>query len=175
MQVHPGTHDRERAFARSRDERSHFERHAAVFRFEPSHRVILKSVRIVPTTYYYRRTVFYDTYGWGPPRYVYSLYPRYGLWDAVFLAFVLDHIDEDQYALMLYHHQHDAEIRQWMDDNDRLAAENDDLRYELDTMRSRMAELDQSGVPVDSAYVPPDAADVALSPEVIDQLTTSGK
>jgi hypothetical protein len=30
------------------------------------------------------------------------MYPRYGLWDAAFLAFALKHLAEEQYAMMLY-------------------------------------------------------------------------
>ena len=172
MHTSPGQHEREHAFERSRGERTQFRRTVGAIRFVPAHRVILTNIRIVPTTYYYRRTVFYDSYGWAPSAYVYGLYPRYGLWDATFLAFALDHVDEEQYALMLYHHQHDAEIQQWMDDTDHLAADNSDLREKLDAMKAQMAKLDDSGLAADPAYVPPDAQDVALSPEVITQLTS---
>jgi hypothetical protein len=171
MAVHPGTLDRQHAYEHSREERVRFERHVGAIHFVPAHRVVLTRIRIVPTTYYYRRNVFYDTYGWHASPYVYHLYPRYGLWDATFLAFALDHIAEEEYALMFYHHRHDAEIQQWMDDNDRLAADNEDLRAQLDEMKAKMDTFEQSGVATDSAYVPADAQDVALSPEVITQLT----
>ena len=172
LHVHPGREDRLHAFERSHEERIRFERHVTAIRFVPAHRVVLTRLRIVPASYYYRRNVFYDTYGWRTPVYVYRMYPRYGLWDAVFLAFALDHIAEEQYALMLYHHQRDAEIQQWMDDTDRLAADNDELRAKMENMKLEMARLEQSGVAVDASYVPPEAEDVALSPEVIDQLTS---
>jgi hypothetical protein len=172
MHAHPGREERVRAFERSHDERIRFERHVEAIQFVPAHRVVLTRLRIVPASYYYRRNVFYDTYGWRTPVYVYRMYPRYGLWDAVFLAFALDHIAEEQYALMLYHHQRDEEIQQWMDDTDRLAAENDELRTKMENMKLEMARLRDSGVQVDASYVPPDAEDVALSPEVIDQLTS---
>jgi hypothetical protein len=42
----------------------------------------------------------------------------------------------------------------------------------MENMKLEMARLEQSGVAVDASYVPPDAEDVALSPEVIDQLTS---
>lgn len=172
LSVRPGRQEREHALERSHEERAQFERQRNPIHFKPAHRVILAGLRIVPTTYLYRRTVFYDAYSWTAPPYVYHMYPRYGLWDAVFLAFVLDHIAEEQYALMLYHHQHDKEIQHWMEDSDRLAADNDDLRAQLENMKLEMARLEQSGVVVDPSYVPTDAADVALSPEVIDQLTS---
>jgi hypothetical protein len=172
LAVHPGAVERQHSYERARVERAQFSRHLDPIRFVPAHRVVLTHIRIVPTTYHYRRTVFYDTYAWQPPAYVYGFYPRYGLWDATFLAFALDHIAEDQYALMFYHHQHEAELQQWMDDADRLAADNEDLRTKLDAMKAQMTTMNDSGVTADPSYVPPDAQDVALSPEVITQLTS---
>lgn len=173
LHAHSGPEERARAFDRSHVERERFQRHVAAIHFVPAHRVVLARIRIVPTTYYYRRTVFYDTYGWAPPVYVYRMYPRYGLWDAAFLAFALDHIAEEQYALMIYHHRNETEIQQWMDDSDRLAAENDDLRAKLENMKLQMSKMEEQGVAVDPSYVPPDAEDVALAPEVITALTAS--
>lgn len=171
MQMHPGATERQHAFEHSRVERERFTRHATAIHFVPAHRVVLSNIRIVPTTYHYRRTVFYDTYAWQPPAYVYGFYPRYGLWDATFLAFALDHVAEDQYALMFYHHQNEAELQQWMSDADRLAADNEELRSKLDRMKEQVATLQEAGISSDPSYVPPDAQDVALSPEVIAQLT----
>jgi hypothetical protein len=171
MQVHPGASDRQHAFEHSRVERERFTRHAGAIRFVPAHRVVLSNIRIVPTTYHYRRTVFYDTYEWQPPVYVYGFSPRYGLWDATFLAFALDHVAEEQYALMFYHHQNEQELQQWMSDAESLATENEQLRSNLDRMKEQMATLKEAGITSDPSYVPPDAQDVALSPEVITQLT----
>jgi hypothetical protein len=171
MQMHPGATDRQHALEHSRIERERFTRHTDAIRFVPAHRAVLSNIRIVPTTYHYRRTVFYDTYDWQPPVYVYGFYPRYGLWDATFLAFALDHIAEEQYALMFYHHQNEQELQQWMSDADRLAADNEDLRSKLDSMKEQMSTLKEAGITSDPSYVPPDAQDVALSPEVITQLT----
>ncbi len=173
MVEHPDAAARARAYERYHDEHARFVLHSRAIVFVPAHRVILTRVRIVPTTYYYRRTVFYDEYGWAPPRYVYSFYPRYGLWDAVFLAFALDHLADDEYALMFYHHRYDPDMQLWLADNRRLAAENEELRIRLDAMQDRMAEIQESGVTPDPGYVPPDAQDVALSPEVIDKLTAA--
>ncbi len=171
---HPSELERvhSRDFSRQQMGRYHG-RIAGPLRFQRRDTVFLTHVRIVPTTYYYRRTAFYDAYGWQPAVYVYGFAPRYGVWDATFLAFALDHIAEDQYAMMFYNHRNDAEMQQWMQDSDRLAAENDDLRGKVENMKLQMAKLDEQGVAVDPSYVPPDAQDVALSPEVITALTAS--
>jgi hypothetical protein len=173
MQAHPTVEARHQAYERYRTERAQFTRHAPVIHFVPAHRVVLTHIRIVPTTYHYRRTVFYDEYGWRAPVYVYSYYPRYGLWDATFLMFALDHIADEQYAMMFYHHQREEDMQRWMADSERLAADNQELRDKLDAMKVQMAKLEENGLETDPSYVPPDAQDVALSPEVIDKLTSS--
>jgi hypothetical protein len=174
INAHPSQLDRAHARDLSRAQVARFNGHAAPFQVRGERvRFQLTHMRIVPTTYYYRRTAFYDAYGWQPAVYVYGFAPRYGLWDATFLAFALDHIAEDQYAMMFYNHRNDAEMQQWMQDSDRLAAENDDLRAKVENMKLQMTKLDGQGVAVDPSYVPPDAQDVALSPEVITALTAS--
>lgn len=130
--------------------------------------MLLTHVRIIPGTYYYRRDAFYRVYGWAPLPYVYGLYPRYGLYDAVFLAFMLDHIAEQQYALMYYNHMNEAEFVQWRQQMDQLAMQNDDLRARLAAMDQQAAAL--QGRPIDPSYIPEDAQDIALSPDVIDGL-----
>jgi hypothetical protein len=161
----------QKAVAHYRAERVRFTRQSSPMRFVPAHRVILKRMRIIPGTYYYRRGIFYDAYGYVPPPYIYTMYPRYGLWDAVFLGFMLERAAEQEYALMYYNHRDEAEMMQWRQDMDRMAMDNADLRARLAAMDQQVAQL--QGTPVDSAYVPQDAQDVALSPDVIDQLTAA--
>ena len=173
MHAHPTVEARHQAYERYRTERAQFTRHAPVVHFVTHDRIVLKKIVIVPTTYHYRRTVFYDEYGWQAPVYVYSYYPRYGLWDATFLMFALDHAAEEQYAMMFYHHQREEDMQRWMADSERLAADNQELRDKLDAMKVQMAKLEENGLEADPSYVPPDAQDVALSPEVIDKLTSS--
>ena len=160
-----------RSFAKEsyKTDRTRFTRTVAPLRFAAKDRPILTHMRIVPGTYYYRRNAFYDTYGWATPSYVYTMYPRYGLWDTSFLAFSMNHVAEEQYAMMMYHHWADPEMQQWAQDTNLLAAQNPELRAQLDALNSRMSRLEQSGIARDPSYVPPDAQDLALSPDAIDQ------
>ncbi len=153
------------------EERTRFVRHVEPLRFRPENRAMLHMIRIVPGTYYYRRNMFYDTYAWGPPPYVYNLAPRYGLFDAVFLAFMVDHVAEREYALMYYNHQNDEAFVQWRQQMDQMAADNAELRAKLATMDQQVVQLQSQGTPQDPNYVPESAQDVALSSDVIDQLT----
>jgi hypothetical protein len=154
---------------RSTAERSRFARANEPIRLARTDRVVLSHLRIVPSTYHYRREVFYGTYGWRSPDYVYRLHSHYGLWDTTFLAFALDHVADEQYALMLYNHQGEPAFQQWMQDTDRLAADDLDLRAQLHRVKQQMASLGQSGRSPDPSYVPADAQDLALAPEVIEE------
>lgn len=167
--MHPTQRDRTHAYQSYKLERDRFTRHVAPLRFAPEHRLILSKMRIVPGTYYYRRNVFYGAYGWVTPPYVYTMYPRYGLWDSAFLAFALNHLADDQYAMMIYHHWADPEIRQWVQDTSRLAGDDPELTAKVQAMNDRVSELERAGTARDPSYVPPDAQDVALSPDAIDR------
>jgi len=163
---------------RARDQYHHveltrFKMRAYPVRFEPRHRVVLVNLRIAPRTYYHRRAVFYETFGYAPPVYIYSLRPSYGLWCATFLAFMLDRIaiaQQPEYSLMYYDHMNEPEFRQWRQEMNGLAADNAELRAKLAVMDQRVARLE--GTQRNPAFVPEEAGDVALSPEAIDKLTS---
>jgi hypothetical protein len=169
MTEHSSREVRAQALERSTAERSRFARANEPIRLARTDRVVLTHLRIVPSTYHYRREVFYGTYGWRSPDYVYQLRSHYGLWDTTFLAFALDHVADEQYALMLYNHQSEPAFQQWMQDTDRLAVDDLDLRAQLHVVKQQMASLGQSGRSPDPSYVPADAQDLALAPEVIEE------
>jgi hypothetical protein len=113
--------------------------------------------------YYSRRVVFYDTFHWQPPVYIYHSYNSFGIWDAMMLWFMLDHISDRQYAEMYYHHQDDPGMQQFRRELDRLSSENAELKEKVKKLDEETKSLEQQGVKVDPAYVPPDAASVALA------------
>jgi hypothetical protein len=169
--AHPNPEARVHAHESYRAERTHFTRTMAPFRLTREHGSVLRHVHIVPGTYYYRRNAFYETYGWATPEYVYAMNPRYGLWDAPFLAFALNHVADEQYAMMMYHHWAEPEMQQWLNDTNRAAAQNPELRARVDALNERISRFENSGLARDPNYVPPDAQDLALSPDAVDQLT----
>ncbi|HVP90533.1 MAG TPA: hypothetical protein VMS75_04875 [Terriglobales bacterium] len=143
------------------------------FRMVPRYRVVLINLRVVPRTYYHRRFVFYETYGFVPPVYIYGLRPSYGLWCATFLAFMLDRIalaHQYEYSLMYYDHMNEPEFVQWRQEMNGLAAENAELRQKLAALDARVSELE--GTQRNAAYVPDEAGDVALSPQAVDQMSS---
>jgi len=113
--------------------------------------------------YYSRRTVFYDTYSWQPPIYTYHSYSSFGIWDAMMLWFMLDHINDRQYSEMYYHHRDDPGMQQFRKELDRMSAENAELKEKVKQLDESTKSLEQQGVKVDPSYVPPDAASIALA------------
>ncbi len=113
--------------------------------------------------YYGRRTVFYGAYGWSAPPYIYYSYPRFGIWDAMMLWFMLDHIHDAQYAAMYYNHMDDPGMQQFRAEVGRLSAENDELKSKVAALDESAKSLREQGVKPDPSYVPQDAAGVALA------------
>jgi hypothetical protein len=116
--------------------------------------------------YYSRRSVFYGNYGWSAPAYTYYSYPRFGIWDAMMLWFMLDHINEAQYAAMYYNQTNDPGMQQFRTELDRLSAENAELKSKVAKLDESAKSLEQQGVKPDPSYVPPDAVSVALAADV---------
>jgi hypothetical protein len=161
------------AYTNFRTERTRFAYHDNPVRYKVNHyRPIFKSVRADYNTYHYRRNVFYTTYAYTPPVYAYQSYPRFGIWDATFLWFMLDHCNDRQYALMYYNHQNDEAMRLWRSEADRMALENAVLRERLAVLDQQMAYM--NGTPQDPTYMPMDAQDVALAAEAIEEAGVGG-
>jgi hypothetical protein len=116
--------------------------------------------------YYSRRTVFYNNYGWSAPGYMYYSYPRFGIWDAMMLWFMLDHINDAQYAAMYYHHRDDPGMQQFRKEVDRLSTENAELKSKVAKLDESAKSMEQGGVKPDPSYVPQDAVSVALAADV---------
>ena len=113
--------------------------------------------------YYARRTVFYDAYGWSPPVYIYRSYSSFGIWDAMILWFMLDHINDAQYAAMYYNHQDDPGMQQFKKEAERISAENAELKAKVAKLDESVKSLEQQGVKPDPTYMPSDAAGIALA------------
>ncbi len=169
MAVQVSRQENLRAVDRYREQRAMFRPMPHGVRFSPAaHRALFARVRFAPATYHYRRDVFYAHYHYAPRPYMYRMYPVYGIWDAAFLGFMLEHAMEREYALMYYDHQNEEGMQQWRAELDQMAMENAELRNQLAVMDSQVASL--QGTPLDPSYIPEDAQDIAFAPEVVEQM-----
>ena len=114
--------------------------------------------------YYASRNAYYGGWGWAPPPYAYASRPSFGMWDALFMWFMLDSISNATHAAWFYNHADDPGYQQWRQEANRLAADNADLRSKLDALDAKQREM--AGQPRDPSYMPPDAkAELALASE----------
>jgi len=149
---------------------------AGASNYEPAgrERATIDSVRSRVTystgsDYYTRRTVFYGAYGWSPPVYVYHSYGSFGIWDSMMLWFMLDHIQDQQYAAMYYNHRDDPGMQQFRKELDRLSTENAELKDKVNKLDESAKSLEQRGLKPDPTYVPEDAASVALAATIAEK------
>jgi hypothetical protein len=97
---------------------------------------------------------WYRRRGWSLPPYAYSSPRRFGVWNALFLWFLLDHLSTPGNAAFFYNHQNDPGYREWRAQADRQAQDNPTLKAKLDQLDSDLAA--RQGQPRDPNYLPPD-------------------
>lgn len=101
--------------------------------------------------------------GWAVPDYAYRTQRSFGLWDGLFLWFLLDNLTRPGYADFFHHHQDDPGYQQWRAEAERLARENAEIRQQLDTLDRQVAQ--RQGQPRDPDYLPADTPpEVAVAP-----------
>lgn len=115
-------------------------------------------------SWYSSRSSWYGGMGWGPPAYAYRSYSSFGMWDALFLWFMLDSVSNASHAAWFYNHQQDPGYQDWRREADRLSADDAELKQKLANLDTRTQALE--GQPRDPNYMPPDAKpDLALASE----------
>lgn len=102
----------------------------------------------------------YGRYGWNPPSYAYTAPRRFGVWDGLFLWFMLDTLTRPGHAAFFHNNADDPGYREWRKEADRLARDDAELRGKLDQLDQSVAA--QSGSPRQAGQLPPDVpADLA--------------
>ncbi|WP_244439463.1 DUF2491 family protein [Azospirillum baldaniorum] len=92
--------------------------------------------------------------GWRPPGWAYGSRPSFGLWNGLFLWFLLDNLTRPGYADWFHNHQGDPGYAEWRAEAERRAQGDPDLRQRLDDLDTRLRA--QEDRPRDPGYLPPD-------------------
>lgn len=117
---------------------------------------------------YAARNVFYERQQWSPPPCMYQSSPSFGIFDAMMLWFILDHLTEPRYAQMAYHMSDDPGFRQWREEAGRLSGENAELRQKVEQMDARLKEYENQGVKKEPGFVPEGVNPaVVVAPEAV--------
>src|SRR3954449_4460285 len=115
---------------------------------------------------------WFGSRGWTAPDYAYRSRPSFGVWDGLFLWFLLDNLTRPGYGDFFHNHQNDPGYQQWRAEAERLARENADVRQKLDTLDRQVAA--RQGQPQDPGYLPPDTPpEVAVATREGDARTPS--
>jgi hypothetical protein len=115
--------------------------------------------------YQTNRDNYYAGRNWSPPGYAYQSFPSFGLWDALFLWFMLRQATGPSF---MYHHQDDPGVKSFRQEADKLAASNADLKKQLADLDAKVEQMKKEGVPADPKYMPQGVdASVALAAEKV--------
>jgi uncharacterized protein DUF2491 len=119
-------------------------------------------------------TDWYRDRGWSAPGGVFGgglggLGGRsFGVWDGLFLGYLLNNLTRAGSVDFFRNHQDDAGVREWREQAERQARDNTELRERLDRLDRELAQRNGDGqqtAPRDPNYLPPDVPpEVALAP-----------
>ncbi len=96
----------------------------------------------------------YASYGWRPPPYSVAAPRRFGVWDGLFLWFMLDTLTRPGHSTFFHDQANDPGYREWRAEADRLAKDNAELRAKLATLDQSLKA--QDGTPREAGRLPPD-------------------
>lgn len=108
------------------------------------------------------RDNYYAGQGWSAPNYAYQSAPSFGLWDAMFLWFMLRQASGPSF---MYNHQGDPGVQAFRQEADKLAASNADLKKQLADMDAKIDQMRKDGTPVDPKSLDGVDPSVALAAE----------
>lgn len=101
--------------------------------------------------YYSYRDNYYSGRGWYTPGWAYMSYPSFGLWDSLFLWFMLSQLSGPSF---FYNHQTDPGVQAFQAEAQRLAQSNADLKKQVDELNAKVDDLKKANAPVDPKAMP---------------------
>ncbi|MGB9616101.1 MAG: TAXI family TRAP transporter solute-binding subunit [Desulfomonilaceae bacterium] len=115
-----------------------------------------------------RRDSYYRSQNYQPPPYVFNTSPSFGIFNTLFLFWMLDHITNRNVAKAAYNYSDDPAFQKWRQEAENLAKDNSELRSKLAEMDKQIKAL--QGTPKDPGYLPPDVPlEAALAPGAFGQ------
>ena len=100
------------------------------------------------------RDNYYAGRGWSAPPYAFGSHSRFGMWDAMFMWFMLSHLGSG--SSFFYNHQNDPGVQSFKQEAAKLSESNADLKKQLDEMNAKLEDMKKNGVQPDPTAMPPD-------------------
>jgi TRAP transporter TAXI family solute receptor len=116
---------------------------------------------------------FYRSQGYQQPPVSFNSPPSFGIFNTVFLFWMLDHMNNRNVAAMAYNHQNDPGFQQWRQEVEKQAKDNADLKAKLAEMDKQVKSME--GTPKNPGYLPPGVPPAAALSATALATTKSGK
>lgn len=117
-------------------------------------------------SHYDRRDSYYRSQGYRPSAAAFSSAPSFGMFDTLFLFWMLNHASNRNVAATAYHHAEDPGFKKWREEVETMAKTDPELKTKLAEMDKQIKAL--QGTPKDPGYLPTGVpADVALAADVL--------
>lgn len=114
------------------------------------------------------RDNYYSGRGWSAPGYAYNSFSGFGMWDAMFMWFMLSNLTSG--AGFFHNHQADPGVQAFKQEAAKLAESNADLKKQLDEMNTKLDQMKKDGTPVDPTAMPKDVdPNIALAQPKIEE------
>jgi hypothetical protein len=114
------------------------------------------------------RDNYYAGRGWSAPGYAFGSFSSFGMWDAMFMWFMLSNLTSG--AGFFHNRQSDPGVQAFQKEAAKLSESNAELKKQLDEMNAKLDQMKKDGVPVDPNAVPKDVdTNVALAQPKIAQ------
>ena len=99
------------------------------------------------------REDWYGRSGWSPPPSAGRTLPQFGMWDAMFVWYLLNTLSQPGHADFFHNHAADPGYTTWRSEADRLAATDPSVRQKLAELDTQLAAMQEK--PRVKDYVPP--------------------
>ncbi|MFZ5428476.1 MAG: hypothetical protein ACOZEN_16050 [Thermodesulfobacteriota bacterium] len=100
------------------------------------------------------RDNYYAGRGWSAPGYAFGSFSRFGMWDAMFMWFMLSNLTSG--SSFFYNHQNDPGVQAFKQEAAKLSESNADLKKQLDELNAKMDQMKKDGVAPDPNALPKD-------------------
>lgn len=115
------------------------------------------------------RDNYYSGRGWSAPGYAYRSFSGFGMWDAMFMWFMLSNLTSG--AGFFHNRQNDPGVQAFRQEAQKLSESNADLKKQVDELNTKLDAMKKEGKPVDpDAPLPSDVdPNVALAQPRIEE------
>ncbi len=117
-------------------------------------------------TYQNRQDGFFKNQGYRPPVAAFGGSPSFGVFNALFLYYMLDHMKDKNVAAAAYHNWDDPGFKKWREEVEKQSKDNAELKAKLAEMEKQVQQF--QGTPREPGNLPPGVPpEVAVAPNVL--------